>query len=436
MDPQSDLLKLYSKSQAMFTANKPRTFKDTSRAIIFAFLLLLTRDLRLSIHDVIAFFNVLIPQPSSRVQRPRFPKYDLDEWCSVQAVDSAERSSSTKTMDFPGQIPDDTSTRFLHMERKKLHGKVPQSVSKVAIWGSKREDDASWRSLIAFSDGQAASVFSERLDDLPVPATEVTEDPSEHWAYCLRYIYRLGVNDARSRLAKLRNDIKNLRYEHLSDPKVGGSLVCLTFMNHLQYHKDLTEALDMEKDSYPVDWELGPLLPETDTVTTTCRTLLEDINETHEQASNTRILIMEQLSLSQSRNVPYLTFLATVFVPMTAVAGIFGMNTIEINDSNWPTKYFAIAAVPLTVLAVLVPLSILTLIDLLLLISSHNHILILTQDFFISVALVSSVIDVAIQYTHAIDYDAIADWMLGGDGDVKSRQKSLYLRESKLRPGG
>lgn len=81
-----------------------------------------------------------------------------------------------------------------------------------------------------------------------------------------------------------------------------------------------------------------------------------------------------------------MTILATFFVPLStvgvrtiplyfkvsltnrpfAVQTFFGMNTTEINNSPWPTWYYAAAAIPITVISVVLPLTFIPLLDMVL----------------------------------------------------------------------
>lgn len=85
------------------------------------------------------------------------------------------------------------------------------------------------------------------------------------------------------------------------------------------------------------------------------------------------------------------------------------MNTSEINDGHWPTKYFTIVAVPLTVISVFLPLVMLRLLDVLDRLSSQRRLLKLTQDVAILFILICSVLDMVLDYSSLLDYGLALD---------------------------
>lgn len=83
------------------------------------------------------------------------------------------------------------------------------------------------------------------------------------------------------------------------------------------------------------------------------------------------------------------------------------MNTSEINDGHWPTKYFTIVAVPLTVISVLLPLVMLRLLDVLDRLSSQRRLLKLTQDVVILFILICAVLEIVQERSSLLD-DSLA----------------------------
>ncbi|KAI0167744.1 hypothetical protein BJ166DRAFT_240166 [Pestalotiopsis sp. NC0098] len=396
-------------SLAEFTSNG---FSHLPTSIRFLFLLMIKSLTGMSVRDMFSLLDIAVPQPSEKGHERLNSEPMIDDWHSVPTVVPDQPNSRTtlvKTFYFPGEYPE-FFTKFIWMERRKLHGKVPQSVSKAAVWGKKKENDGSFSSVIAFSDGLVAESLSMKLHNL-ISTTTGSEipNPAAHWIHSLEYLYRMFLNDAHLRLEEVARKIETLKYSNLSKPSVGGSLVCLMYMNHLQYHRQLILSLQAEMDDFPQAWGFNTRLPWESRIRALCRPLLKNISEVYRKASSTRSLIIEQKSLLESSNLGYLTILATIFVPMTAVAGIFGMNTSEINDGHWPTKYFTIVAVPLTVISVLLPLVMLRLLDVLDRLSSQRRLLKLTQDVVILFILICSVLDIVQDYSSLLDYSLALD---------------------------
>ncbi|KAK6062680.1 magnesium and cobalt transporter [Seiridium cupressi] len=257
----------------------------------------------------------------------------LDNWYSVKSSPNMDpQTTSTITITFPGDYPE-FSTDYRGMECTQLHGKPPKSISRVAIWGARSEDRTTWSSLMTFSDNTAAVAYSKKLEDLLASTdSESRMEVASHWMIGFQYV----------------EDTPTL-------PTIVGAHACLMLMNHLEYHQQLIQSFQDARD-LPPKWQLNETPNWTESLTVMCRALTNDIGKVYKDASSTRGVIIEQHNLSQSRNLGFLTILATIFVPMTAMAGFFGMNTTEINGSNWSIKHFIAVAVPLTVVSVLLPL--------------------------------------------------------------------------------
>ena len=97
------------------------------------------------------------------------------------------------------------------MERHKPHGRRPVSTSKVAIWGSWSQNQTGWSCLIAFSNIEAATVYSDRLSSvLSGSNAQMIDKLTKHWVRACYYICRLGLNDASLRLVDISEAIDNL----------------------------------------------------------------------------------------------------------------------------------------------------------------------------------------------------------------------------------
>ncbi|KAH8674190.1 cora-like Mg2+ transporter protein-domain-containing protein [Xylariales sp. PMI_506] len=360
---------------------------DISKIATFIFSLILKEQLRMSVHDIVQSLHILLPEPGRDTTEGRVIRLPpIDNWYSAKSSSLMNATKSTilnnaKTIVFPGPYPN-FKLKAWWMERNKLHGKPPDSASEITVWGSWKSDNSTWTTFMAFSDQVAATTYAEKLeasltlDVSPMDRHDVSntianensdrngaarQPPPTHFLQAVHNLYRLGLNDACIRLIDAADEIEHLKYQDT----VGSALACLMLMNHLEYHKRIVESL---MASIPGLHSAN----EMDDIADQCRSLINDVSRVYDEARSARSLIIEQINLSQSSNLGYLTILATVFVPMTAVAGIFGMNTMEINGSNWPIKYFIVSAVPLTVVAVLLPLTALWILEIIVKISNYN----------------------------------------------------------------
>ncbi|KAK2593660.1 hypothetical protein QQS21_008629 [Conoideocrella luteorostrata] len=342
------------------------SFQDISKAAAISFLMLMKLHFDLDIADLFALLAVLIPFPDEHIfEASLLPDPSTDDWQSarIPGLQSLRYTSpSTKVMRFPGAYPA-YRTEYMWMERHKLHGKPPKSASDVAMLGGWKNNRATWFSLIVFSDDLAADVYARQLNCLAnTEDSQIVEQLESHWIEGCYYIYHMALNDACIWLAHAAETLDQLRYKNALSPTVGGALVCLMFMNHLEYNRRVVGFLSANIDSVPESWKVESTGWSRD-IASRCQLLRADIGTIYDEASSLRSLTIEQHGLAQSRNVGFLTVLAAFFVPITAVSGFFGMNTTEINGSNWPTKYFGVIAGPLTIFSVLLPLIALRLLD-------------------------------------------------------------------------
>ncbi|EAU29678.1 predicted protein [Aspergillus terreus NIH2624] len=360
------------------------------------------------IPDLCGLLSALVPQPGNKfVEESMLAPPPEDEWRSAKSLNPGKMqtsTSSTKVMLFPGPHPQ-AHTKHMWMERHKPHGRRPVSTSKVAIWGSWSQNQTGWSCLIAFSNIEAATVYSDRLSSvLSGSNAQMVDKLTKHWVRACYYICRLGLNDASLRLVDISEAIDNLRYLNAATPKPGGALACLMYMNQLEYQKRLVDFLSASLGKFPTNWDIVQKPGWTKDMAKKCRLLSSNIDKVYEEASKLRNLVIEHYGLAQSRNLGFLTILASFFVPITAVSGFFGMNTTEINGGTWPTKYFGIVAGSLTFVSVLLPLVVLSLIDAVLRFLSQD----ILRHFFASVILL---VALAANIHLVILYNA--DWSLG-----------------------
>ncbi|KAJ5381261.1 uncharacterized protein N7496_003689 [Penicillium cataractarum] len=379
-----------------------------SDASAIAFLFLMKLRYGFGVADLCALLSALIPRPGDEfVEENMLAPPPEDEWRSAKSMNPGKiqtSTSSTKVMLFPGPHPE-VHTKHMWMERHKPHGKRPVSTSKVAVWGSWSQNQTAWSCLIAFSNIETATVYSDKLSGvLSGSDAQMIDKLTKHWVRACYYICRLGLNDASLRLVDTSEAIDDLRYLHAAAPKPGGALACLLYMNHLEYQKRLVDFLSASLGKFPTDWEVTQKPGWTKEMAKKCRLLSSNIDKVHKEASKQRNLVIEHYGLAQSRNLGFLTILASFFVPITAVSGFFGMNTTEINGGAWSTKYFGIVAGPLTFVSVLLPLVALSLVDAVLRFLSQD---ILRQLFTNAILLVA----LAANVHFAIAYNA--DWSQG-----------------------
>ncbi|KAJ3537815.1 hypothetical protein NM208_g6162 [Fusarium decemcellulare] len=374
-----------------------------SNTTAVAFLLLMKRLLHFGVPDLCALMGVLVPRPDTPVvESALITPLITGDWHSATVPYTARASlspASTKVLRFPGPLPP-FETKYYWMERHKTHGKRPKSASNVAIWGDwRRSSDGGvqpnhWSCLMAFSDHGATNTYSNQLCSLlSAEGTQTRQEMANHWISSCYYVYLLGLNDARLRVVQAAEAIDNLRYENAADPSIGASLVCLMFMNHLEHHKRLVEFIRVRLDKTPDAWEVVQKPDWTQAIDEMCQSAIQDIEKVHEEASKVRSLVIEQYGISGSRSLGFLSILAAFFIPITAVSGFFGMNTMEINGSSWPTKYFGIVAGPLTIISVLLPLFALYILDYLLRFLSSSFVLPLIRNILLLIALGFSIWD-------------------------------------------
>jgi len=97
------------------------------------------------------------------------------------------------------------------MQRKKPHGKRPESSSLFSIWGAESpRQTKTWTSVCIASDHAAAEVLQDRLGRLlsgEESNPRVRNYIASHWAHIVYYIYHLALNNTR---VTLRDGLKKL----------------------------------------------------------------------------------------------------------------------------------------------------------------------------------------------------------------------------------
>ncbi|KAI0537738.1 hypothetical protein GGR58DRAFT_527051 [Xylaria digitata] len=283
---------------------------------------------------------------------------DACGWHSVTMPPSAfsrPAGNSTITIAFPDSFPE-FSTKYYLMERHQPHSKPPRSRSVFSIWGTWVTTEK-WTCICVGADLKMTDSYREKPSEISEKGSDAQRNAlASHWAECIHHLYHLGLNNTRLIVREGLKQLDSLKYQNIAKPKVGAAHVCLMYMNHLQYHRRLLQVLQAHVMEAPRSWKLPKDLPWKKGVRRICQGLVRDTRIVHSEASTTRELIIKQLELTQTGQLGFLTILATFFVPLSAVASIFGMNTKEINKSEWPIKYYIASAVPLTVVSVLLPL--------------------------------------------------------------------------------
>ncbi|KAK4501865.1 hypothetical protein PRZ48_007674 [Zasmidium cellare] len=77
----------------------------------------------------------------------------------------------------------------------------------------------------------------------------------------------------------------------------------------------------------------------------------ESLSTGLERRSTLRSLDMAKLSIAESKGTIRLTWLATIFIPISLASSIFGMNVREIDSATTPIWHFAVTAVVLLVIS-------------------------------------------------------------------------------------
>jgi hypothetical protein len=77
----------------------------------------------------------------------------------------------------------------------------------MALWGSWDDNLASWSAVGLFSDPNVLSIFDDSFAFILNFHPSEVVDLKLHWAPLLRYLYAIGINDARIRLRELENDL-------------------------------------------------------------------------------------------------------------------------------------------------------------------------------------------------------------------------------------
>ncbi|KAI0380571.1 hypothetical protein F5Y04DRAFT_94226 [Hypomontagnella monticulosa] len=286
-------------------------------------------------------------------------------WYSAETNCHRGLSLATKSFAFPHYIPD-FRVDYMYMERTKLHSVRPTSKFQLATWGAWKSKGSKWTCLITTADTIVDHVHGKGLESVVSDLGDDTRRMlGSHWVEFLYYICYLKLNDSRLIVRRAIETLDRLKYQNAADPTTGAAHACLMYMHHLDHHKALANDLVKHIIDFPSSWGVSGNPSQSEAIFDLCRSLKADIDEAHNEAKNTRAMIIEQRDLAQTQRLGFLTILATIYIPFQVVAAFFGMNTQEINNSAWPISTFIAAAVPLTFISVLLPLMALPLLDLL-----------------------------------------------------------------------
>jgi len=280
-------------------------------------------------------------------------------WHSVKTMSILPNKfslSTTKVLVFPDVYPL-FQTNWSWMDIYQPHGSPPASSSKCAIWGAWDTDQPKWNCILTISNQGMAETYVQILNEvLSSGVSSISSELLSHWLQSLHYLYILGFNNTRLIIRDAMKTLHELKYNHTAYPNTSAAHVCLMYVNHLEYHKKLVSRIRIELGAFPLEWRVGETPNWTEDLKGDCAVLETELSTVQKEAIEIRKMILEQYSLSQSQRTIVLTILAAIFIPMGFVASLFGMNTTEINGSAWPTRYYIIASVPLTIVTLLVPL--------------------------------------------------------------------------------
>ena len=81
-----------------------------------------------------------------------------------------------------------------------------------------------------------------------------------------------------------------------------------------------------------------------------CSNAIEEANATYSSLESLANIYFSSLSQKMNETMKVLTTVATIFIPLTFIAGIYGMNFENIPELKWHYGYFYIWGVMLTIL--------------------------------------------------------------------------------------
>lgn len=80
-----------------------------------------------------------------------------------------------------------------------------------------------------------------------------------------------------------------------------------------------------------------------------CTSAIEEANATYAALESLTNIYFSSLSQKMNETMKVLTTVATIFIPLTFIAGIYGMNFVNMPELGWKYGYFAIWGIMLTV---------------------------------------------------------------------------------------
>lgn len=78
---------------------------------------------------------------------------------------------------------------------------------------------------------------------------------------------------------------------------------------------------------------------------------IEEANATYAALESLTNIYFSSLSQKMNETMKVLTTVATIFIPLTFIAGVYGMNFENMPELKWKNGYFIIWGIMLTVLA-------------------------------------------------------------------------------------
>lgn len=204
--------------------------------------------------------------------------------------------------------------------------------------------------------------FQEREGDVFDPIRErirtgkgrVRKMGADYLAYCLMDVI---VDNYFAVLEKIGEDIETLQQEVLSDPGPETLAEIEDLRRELIYLRrsvwPLREAVSrMQRDETPlVSERISPFFRDIHDHTVQVGETLETFRD---MVSGMIDIYLSSMSNKMNEVMKVLTIIATLFIPLTFIAGVYGMNFKHMPELNWTWGYFGIWGVMLSVAAAMI----------------------------------------------------------------------------------
>jgi len=70
--------------------------------------------------------------------------------------------------------------------------------------------------------------------------------------------------------------------------------------------------------------------------------VISQLDQIRENLTGIRELYLTQLSIKMNKVIQLLTVISTIFIPLTFIAGIYGMNFVNMPETTWKNGYYAV----------------------------------------------------------------------------------------------